>query len=188
MIIHISGSSGSGKSYLGNKIQKKFGKKIKVKDLDNLRHEFISKYYDTSKSYSFSEKKYQKYINEYIKKVRKPLIFVGLNDNHFGKTKSLYYNLQAYHKYYINLDDETIIKQKCKRFIKGLLPDIYNDFENNIVNDNQKFIKLITSISKDECSAKKTIKLNKKFNGDYKKMGYIFMSRDCIYNKVSQLL
>ena len=68
------------------------------------------------------------------------------------------------------------------------MPDIYNDFENNIVKDNQKFIKLITSIAKDECSAKKTIKLNKKFNGDYKKMGYIFMPRARIYNKVSQLL
>ena len=130
----------------------------------------------------------KKYINEYIKKVRKPLIFVGLNDNHFGKPKSLYYNLQADHKYYIDLDDETIIKQKCKRFIKVFLPDIYNDFENNIVIDNQKFIKLITSIARDECSAKKTIKLNKKFNGDYKKMGYIFMSIDRIYNKVLQLL
>ena len=68
------------------------------------------------------------------------------------------------------------------------MPDIYNDFENNIVIDNQKFIKLITSIAKDECSAKKTIKLNKKFNSDYKKMGYIFMSRNRIYSTLTQLL
>jgi hypothetical protein len=52
----------------------------------------------------------------------------------------------------------------------------------------QKFIKLITSIARDECSAKKTINLNKKFNSDYKKMGYIFISRNRIYNRVSQLL
>lgn len=188
MIIHISGSSGSGKTYLGNKLKKRFGKKIQVKDLDQLRDEFINKYYDTSKGYSFSEKKYQKYINEYIKKVKKPLIFVGLNDNHFGKTKSLYYNLQSDYNYYIDLDDETIVKQKCERFIKSFLPDIYNDFKNNIVIDNQKFIKIITHSAKNECSAKKTIKLNKKFNIDYKQMKYKFITREKIYKEVCKIL
>lgn len=33
MIIHISGLSGSGKTYLGNKLKEKFGNKIVVKDL-----------------------------------------------------------------------------------------------------------------------------------------------------------
>jgi len=37
MIIHISGVSGSGKTTLGNKLKKKLGKKIIVKDLDDLR-------------------------------------------------------------------------------------------------------------------------------------------------------
>lgn len=188
MIVHISGPSGSGKSYLGNKLQKKFGKKIKVKDLDQLRDEFINKNYDTSKSWSFSEKKYQKYINNFIKKSKKPLIFVGLNDNHFGKTKSLYYNLQSDYNYYIDIDDTIIIKQKCERFIKSFLPDIYNDFKNNIIIDNKKFIEIVTKSAKDECSASKTIALNKKWSKDYKKMGYIFMSRESIYKKVSTLL
>ena len=58
MIIHISGASGSGKSYLGNKLKKKLGKKVIVKDLDVLRDEFINKNYDTSKSWTFETKKY----------------------------------------------------------------------------------------------------------------------------------
>ena len=48
-IIHISGASGSGKTTLGNKLKEQFGKKIIVKDLDDLRDEHIKKTYDTSK-------------------------------------------------------------------------------------------------------------------------------------------
>ena len=72
MIIHICGPSGSGKTTLGNKLKKKYGNKIVVKDLDDLRGEFIKKTYNTSKSWSFSEVKYQKYIDNYIKKNKKP--------------------------------------------------------------------------------------------------------------------
>jgi hypothetical protein len=46
----------------------------------------------------------------------------------------------------------------------------------------------VTKSAKDECSASKTIALNKKWSKDYKKMGYIFMSRENIYKKVSKLL
>ena len=45
MIIHISGPSGSGKTTLGNKLKKRFGKPIVVKDLDDLRAEFVKKHY-----------------------------------------------------------------------------------------------------------------------------------------------
>jgi len=49
IIIHICGASGSGKTFLGNQLKEKFGKKIVVKDLDELRDEHIKKTYDTSK-------------------------------------------------------------------------------------------------------------------------------------------
>ena len=45
-IIHISGPSGSGKTTLGNKLKKRFGKQIVVKDLDDLRAEFVKKHLD----------------------------------------------------------------------------------------------------------------------------------------------
>ena len=45
LIIHISGASGSGKTTLGNKLKKHFKRKIIVKDLDDLRDEFIHQFY-----------------------------------------------------------------------------------------------------------------------------------------------
>jgi len=75
MIIHISGPSGSGKTTLGKEIKKVFKNKIIVNDLDDLRNEFkeINKIWD--------EKKYQKYLDDYINKIKKPLVLVGINDN-----------------------------------------------------------------------------------------------------------
>lgn len=50
MIIHISGPSGSGKTFLGNKLKENFGSKIVVKDLDDLRYEFIINKYGSYKN------------------------------------------------------------------------------------------------------------------------------------------
>ena len=41
---------------------------------------------------------------------------------------------------------------------------------------------------KNECSAKKTIKLNNKWEKDYKKQGYKFLSRENIYKKICSIL
>jgi uridine kinase len=76
LIIHISGASGSGKTTLGNKLKEKFGNKIIVKDLDNLRDEHIKKTYDTSKGWSVDEVKYQKFIDDFIKKQKKQLFLL----------------------------------------------------------------------------------------------------------------
>ena len=68
MIIHISGVSGSGKTTLGNKLKKKLGKKIVVKDLDDLRDKFIKSHYGEKRWTYINVSKYQKYIDNYIKK------------------------------------------------------------------------------------------------------------------------
>ena len=79
-IIHISGVSGAGKTTLGNKLKEQFKNKIVVKDIDDLRTEFIKKYYDNKKFDIIDKEEYQIYINNFIKKhSSKPLIFVGLN-------------------------------------------------------------------------------------------------------------
>lgn len=49
IVIHISGPSGSGKTTLGNKLIKKYGKRVTVKDIDDLRQEFIKSYYGEKK-------------------------------------------------------------------------------------------------------------------------------------------
>lgn len=104
IIIHISGASGSGKTTLGNKLKKRFGNKIVVKDLDDLLDEHAREYFNktpTHQGYTLgdiNEKAYQNYIDNYINKQNKPIIFVGLNDNFvdfYPKRKDIYYNIHA---------------------------------------------------------------------------------------------
>ncbi len=190
MIIHISGPSGSGKTTLGNKLKKKFGNKIIVKDLDDLRDEFIKSYYGEKRWTFINVREYQKYINDYIKKHSKKLIiFVGLNDNTiFGRNKELYYNVHSDYKFYIKIDDDIIIEQKCKRFINEELPNIVKQERKDLIENNEFFIKHIIKVFKNECSAKQTIKLNNKWKKDYKKMDYKFMSRENILKEVSKII
>jgi hypothetical protein len=49
------------------------------------------------------------------------------------------------------------------------LPEILKHEKKDITDKNEYFIKQITRALKEECSLKKTIKLNKKWNKDYKK-------------------
>lgn len=110
MIIHISGPSGSGKTFLGTKLKQHFKNKIVVQDLDNLRDEFIKSFYGNKSWTYIDEPEYQNYIDNYIKQQKKPIVFVGLNDNTiFGKNKKLYYNVHSQHNYYIDIDDMTLI-------------------------------------------------------------------------------
>lgn len=187
LIIHISGASGSGKTTLGNKLKEHFKSKIIVKDLDVLRDEFINEFYGNKKWTYIDENKYQSYINSYINKQKKPIIFVGLNDNTvYGKNKNLYYNIHSDHNYYIEIDDMIIVKQKCIR----LLNDIQNDklAMEDLVKNNEKFVKKFTEAIKMECSSKQTIKQNNKWKKDYEMQGYKFMSREHIYKSIVKIL
>ena len=187
LVIHISGASGSGKTVLGNKLKEKYKNKIVVKDLDDLRDEFIKFFYGNNKWTYIDENEYQKYIDNFVQKQNKPLIFVGLNDNTvYGKNKKLHYNVHSHHNYYIDIDDMIIVKQKCLR----LLNDIQNDEMalNDLVNNNDKFVKHFSEAIKRECSAKNTIKMNNKWKKDYEKQGYKFMTRENIYKSVVKIL
>lgn len=187
IIIHISGASGSGKTILGNELKNELKNKAIVKDLDDLRDKFIKKFYDNKKWTYINENEYQKYINAFISKQNKPIIFVGLNDNTiYGKNKKLYYDLHSKYNYYIDIDYRVILKQKCLR----LLNNIQNDkiALNDLISNNEKFIKNFSEAIKSECNAKKTIKINDKWEKDYKKQGYKFMSRNNIYKSIIKLL
>ena len=59
---------------------------------------------------------------------------------------------------------------------------------NDLINNNEKFVKLISHGIKKECSIKESIKMNKKWKKHYKKNNYKFMSREEIYNDVLKLL
>ena len=191
LVIHICGPSGSGKTTLGLKIQKyyKKNKNIIVKDLDTLRNDFIKKNYKSNFMWkNFDSKKYQLYLNQFInkhKKLNHILILTGLN-HIFFHDKNIYYDVQADYKYYISIDDKTVIKQKCIRFITDELQDIIKleGVQRDITYDNKKFVRLVKENIERECGVKHTKELNKMWNRDYKKQKYMFMSADDIYKDV----
>jgi len=189
LIIHISGPSGSGKTTLGNKLKEKFNDNIIVKDIDDLRGEFIKEFYGGKKYTIIDKDAYQKYIDEYVNKPNKPIIFVGLNNMPWWH-KNHYYNMHSTHNYYIEIDDAIIIKQKCLRTLKNLSNNLPNDniAMDDLINNNKLFRKLTKRAIDIDCNKKEIVKENKKWNKDYKKQEYKFMSREDIFNEVSDIL
>jgi len=185
VIIHISGPSGSGKTTLGDKIKEKFNDDIIVKDIDDLRREFIKGYYGEKKWTIIDKPAYQKFIDDYINRQNKPIIFVGLNHMPWWH-KNHYYDMHSTHNYYIDIDDATIIKQKCLRLLGNLPND--DAAMNDLVHNNKLFLKLTKQAIDTSCDAKETIKMNKKWNKDYKEQGYNFMPREDIFKDVSIIL
>jgi len=190
MIIHISGASGSGKTTLGNKLKEEYNNKIIVKDIDDLRRDFIKDFYGDNRFDIIDKNEYQKYIDKFIENTQqkhstKTLIFVGLNNMPWWH-KNHYYDLHSNHNYFIDLDDETILQQKCRR----LLLDWANSDEDMeyLVKHNKKYIRNVSNAITEECNLKKTKKMNKKWKKDYTKQGYKIMTRDDIYKKIVKLL
>jgi hypothetical protein len=171
-------------------LQEKFGSKIVVKDVDNLRSEFIEQKYKNNFNWqNFDSEAYQKFLDDYILKQTKPLVLVGLNQM-FWHNKDLYYNMHSDYNFYIDIDDMQVVKQKCIRFITDELQDIIKNENvlNDIVADNKKFVKLITENIERECGTKETFKINKMWNKDYRSQGYIILPSDEIFEKVSAIL
>ena len=150
--------------------------------------EFIKEHYGDKKWDVIDKDAYQQYIDDYIDKQDKPLIFVGLNNMPWWH-KDLYYDMHPTYKFYIDIPDEIIIKQKCIRLLHDLKNiAISSRSMNDLINNNKKFIRLITNRIKEECESKQIIKLNKKWNKDYKKQGYRFLSSKEIYDIVCKIL
>jgi uridine kinase len=191
LIIHISGASGSGKTTLGNKLKEHFKSKIIVKDLDDLRAEFIKLKYGNKFNWeNFDSNMYQSFLDKYILSQKKPLVLVGLN-HMFWHNKKLYYNVNSQYNYYIEIDDMLIVKQKCIRFLTDELKDMVTKNKTiirDITEDNEKFVRLIKENIERECGTKETLKINKMWKKDYEKQGYKFMSRENIYKSVVKIL
>lgn len=195
IIIHISGASGSGKTTLGNKLKTRFGNKIVVKDLDDLLDEHAREYFSKTPTHqgytlgNINEKAYQGYINNYINKQNKPIIFVGLNDNFvdfYPKRKDIYYNIHAQYKYYIDIDDNIIVKQKCVRFLNNIHKD--TNLIDKIDVKNTEFMNTLTQAINTECNATYILKWVNKWKTYYKTQDYKFLSREDIFDLVVKIL
>ena len=193
LIIHISGCSGAGKTTLGEKLLEKFSDKIIVKDLDNLRSEFLKEEYknkkmDEIKKEIWNEGKYQQWIDNYIDKNKdKPIVLVGLNSIPWVN-KFSYYNMHSKHNFYINLDFDTIFKQRCSRFMDNIFVKNREKVLDNIIKNKNKEIKNIQDMFYNNCNYDEILENNKQWNKDYKEQKYKFMSREYIYEKVSKIL
>ena len=187
IIIHICGDPGCGKTYLSKKIKQKYKNKIIIKELEDLRDEFIEVFYKDKEWFYIDEIEYQKYINSFINKQKKPIIFIGFNDNLiYGKNKKLYYKLHSKHNFYIDSDIKLITKQKCLRLLNEIQTD--KNAMNDLVNNNELFVKQFTKVVKTECNIKETIKLNDKWKKIYTLKNYTFMTKQHIYNTIKNLL
>lgn len=188
-IIHISGPSGAGKTTLGNKLIYKFGKNIVVKDIDDLRYDFIKKEYGGfNKINAWKPEKYQEYIDNFVKKNKqKPIVFVGLNHMPWWN-KRLYYDMHPTHKFYIKLNSDLIFKQKCSRFLEDVFVEHRENTLKNIIKNEKETHKNLYNAIKGECNYEKTIKMNEIWNTDYKEQGYKFLSREAIFDEVSNIL
>lgn len=191
IVVHVAGASGAGKTTLGKRLKRRFGTKIVVKDLDDLRTEYIAKKYKTARwSWAdFDAKGYQVFLDQYIAKIRKPLVLVGLN-HIFFHDKKLYYNVHATHRFYIDIPDMQVVKQKCLRYITDELQDVVKmeNVVDDITNNNKKFVKLINEGLVRECGVKQTTKLNAMWKRGYGKQNYTFLSHARIFDRVAALL
>ena len=187
MIIHISGPSGSGKSYLGSRLKDIYKNIITVCDIDNLRQAFIKWFYVGKPFKKIDAVAYQKYIDTYVSRHRdKPLVFVGLNVMPWWH--DIYYDLHADYKFYIKIDYKKVLLQRYGRAMQELLDDDKSLHTNMLVKDNPKFLKNVAGWFAHELSLKKLAEESDKFATNYKAQKYTFASADLIFNTVCKLL
>ena len=134
---------------------------------------------------------YQKYIDEFIEKTKKPIIFVGLNidmNRIIGfrkkelKPPKAFYNIHADYKFYIDLPLEQILQQKFFRQTQKICDNKEKMFEKWLINPNRVNYQLEYLIN--ITLWKKEIK---KWNILYKTKKYKFEKPDNIYNIIIKL-
>ncbi len=178
IIIHVAGQQGSGKSYMGDKLQLYFGDLIYVKDLDELSGEF--------RSQDLTD--YQSFIDDFIIKHRdKLIIFTGLDaEMCLGAQKESdedFYILHANHKFFIDLSDPELLRQRFYRQVQKLSDRkdfLFKEWQKDPKSIQEKIIRYI-----DISSWQKN---NKHCESHYRNRGYEMMSYELIFNKICDII
>lgn len=188
VVIHVCGASGSGKTTLGARLAEALPY-VLVKDLDDLRDEYIRLRYGGRKWTYLDEEGYQKHIDRFVARAtsRGPLVLTGLNDNTiYGKNKRLFYNVHADHRFYIDAPPETILRQRCSRLFLELADD--PEALHDLVHNNSRFIQLSTQQIRRHCSLPAVQRESQKVRTQYSKMQYTMLSSQKIYSKIIKIL
>lgn len=168
MIIHISGTPGSGKTYILEKL-KKINKKIKLIDTDIWRDEYYLN--NTKKSYIlFIENKLKKLKNYDI------VVLCGVLDDYIDN-KFVFPKINATYKYFIDIDIHTLFLQRNKRLL------------NNIYNHKNKYIKLLNNYKIPKFLSLEEIKneYDNDINIYVKKYKYILSTQKNIINEIKNI-
>lgn len=168
VVVHIAGPPGSGKTTLGEKLKNKLGSTAVIKDLDDLRHEYILKTYGKRKWTYINDSDYQKFINKFIASIygkKELLVFVGLNDNPLGKNKKKLFNLQADDNYFIEISDKELLERRVARFLQNISND--KILHGDLIKNNAKAITTLIKGIRAECSLAELKKQNKVFQRLY---------------------
>jgi len=184
-IVHISGVSGSGKSTLGRRLRRHLRNRAIVKDLDDLRDEFIRIRYGDIPWTFLDPTEYQTFIQDFIHRQTKPIIFVGLHDNRYGRKKRHYYDLGARYKYFIETDDTTLLRQKCARLLKDTLNN--ERAMRDLVQKNKTFVTTFLDAFHQACDARAMSRMNRAWRDDHRRQGYHFLSPSQIFQSIISL-
>lgn len=137
--------------------------------------------------FKWESKKYQKWLDNFINAQTKPLVLVGLT-NYPAWNPELYYNVHADYKFYIKLDIEMVFKQKCNRWIEETFTLYKQDVLDDLIENEKEAINYIVNYFISDCGFNKTKEFTKKWNKNYKKLGYKFLSNNDIIKQVEKIL
>jgi len=181
VLIHIAGPTGSGKTTLGERIKNKFPF-ILIKDLDDIYKDipsfYVKEWLSKKNSFEFYKNFLEKGINKFLNDNSDSIIIlVGFNgfSNEWKDTQ--YININAKHKFYIEVSEQENLKRRFNRQIDR-------------INNNREFYFNRTLNEKPLCIDFKRwkMKINNNDISYYKKNKYEFLNNEDIYQKVKNII
>lgn len=187
-IIHIAGSSGSGKTTMGRRLKQYFGQKIYWLDLDEITEkvyntaEFVSAKGGLVEDARIWKRLFAQYLQEFIDKHRnKPIVLVGYNSAEFtekGRRRNAWVEVPATHKFYLNVPHEVIMRQGIKRAIEF----VHKHHEDTI----NQLLKTHSSLTLFDYKTQKSIIDHD--NAQYKFAKYRFMKPERLFQECVKVL
>lgn len=181
-VLHVAGPSGAGKSWLGRRLKRALGDRAVVQDLDLLRDSFIRQHYGERRWRYLDAAAYQRFLHAWLDRQRRPVVLVGLNDNTvYGSPaeRDLYFDLRADRRYFLDVDDATVLTRKCTRLFAEIAADPVA--MRDLTHDNPRFLKKMAEAIRHECSLPATVAANARWRCDYRRQRYTFLSQEKIF-------